>query len=65
MAVDERRRDETSLRIQLVGTVGDERLADACPASVLCEEVDEAPVQQSGVAHDETHARESTGRGTC
>ena len=65
VAVDERRRDEARLRVDLLRAVGGDRLADARPASVLGEEVDEPPVEQAGVAHDEAHARESTGRGTA
>ena len=64
MAVDERRRDEPRFRVELLRAVGGERLADPRPASVLGGEIDEPPVEQARVAHDEVHARESTGRGT-
>jgi hypothetical protein len=62
MAVDERRRDEPAVRRDLLRAVGGKRLADRGPALVLGEEVDEPPVEQAGVADDEAHARESTGR---
>src|SRR5258707_3362033 len=64
VAVDERRRDEARLRIELVCcTVRVERFADPRPASSFGDEVDETAVEQARVAHDEigAHARESRG----
>src|SRR4051812_12477617 len=65
MAVDERRCDEPAFRIELLRAVRDERLADARPPFAVCEEVDEAPVEQARVPNDKAHARESTARGTA
>ena len=61
VAVDERRRDEPSVGVDLLHAVARERLADARPAAALGGEVDEAPVLEARVADDEVraHAGES------
>ena len=64
VAVDERSRDEPRFGVELLCGVDGERLADPRPAAVLGREIDEPAVEQARVAHDEIHARESTGRGS-
>ena len=66
MTVHERRGDEARVGVDLRRAVGSERLADVRPMSVLRDEIDEPPVEQTRVAHDQVraHARESTVRGT-
>ena len=68
MAVDERRSDETTRRRRAsCADVDGERLkADSeLQQAVLGREIDEpAAASQTRVAHDEIHARESTGRGS-
>ena len=53
MAVDERRRDEPSLGVQLAHAVRCEIPADARPPPTLREQVDAASVQQGRIADDE------------
>ena len=57
VAIDEGRRDEPPFRVEFRSSVGGDRFTDARPAPLLGKEVDEPPVEEAGVAHDQVTAR--------